>query len=379
MGLLKNLVSFGLDLIPGVSNFKSLVEACRGVDSITGEPLKWWERALCIGGVIVPVAFKSLRYIKKFPKVAKGVIRGIRIEKGAEVAYQSYKAGKLSGQVFVESLLATARAIQNSVSDTADFIRYDDGLGATGLRIGIEVGSTVTAPFIDLTKNTGKNIIYGIGYALGKTNEEMDQSLEKFSDNFSTKYDQAIDKLAGWGFSGRFLGDIGSAFSQVINYYNISNLSQEGLERVQGLQNEAARRYNENRMKQEKSGHPDQYIDNPEKWREHNNERLKFNRALEKAKQKAMKDDLKKNKGKKNPHSIFPSFGEIFGNLIGYFKRLFGNFWWLMKNDIMNYWKNRFGNGDYGFHTCPYGCGRPIPNSFKGCTELLAVFPDYFK
>lgn len=58
------------------------------------------------------------------------------------------------------------------------------------------------------------------------------------------------------------------------------------MERFQGLQNEASRRNNENRMKQEKSGDPDQYIDNPEKWMEHYNERLKFNRALEKAKKK---------------------------------------------------------------------------------------------
>ena len=47
------------------------MEACRGVDSITGESLKWRERALCIDGVIVPVAFKSLRYIKNNQKLQK--------------------------------------------------------------------------------------------------------------------------------------------------------------------------------------------------------------------------------------------------------------------------------------------------------------------
>jgi hypothetical protein len=31
-----------------------------------------------------------------------------------------------------------------------------------------------------------------------------------------------------------------------------------------------------------------------------------------------------------------------------------------------------------GTHICPYGCGRQIPNEFKGCTELLAVHPRYF-
>jgi hypothetical protein len=39
--------------------------------------------------------------------------------------------------------------------------------------------------------------------------------------------------------------------------------------------------------------------------------------------------------------------------------------------------KINLGRG-YGFHTCPYGFGRPKPDAFKGCTELLQAFPDYF-
>ena len=31
-----------------------------------------------------------------------------------------------------------------------------------------------------------------------------------------------------------------------------------------------------------------------------------------------------------------------------------------------------------GEHICPYGCGRYIPDEYKGCTELLAVQPNYF-
>jgi len=30
-------------------------------------------------------------------------------------------------------------------------------------------------------------------------------------------------------------------------------------------------------------------------------------------------------------------------------------------------------------HKCPYGCGRMIPDNYKGCTELLRDYPDYFK
>ena len=31
-----------------------------------------------------------------------------------------------------------------------------------------------------------------------------------------------------------------------------------------------------------------------------------------------------------------------------------------------------------GEHICPYGCGRYIPDEYKGCTELLAARPNYF-
>ena len=29
-------------------------------------------------------------------------------------------------------------------------------------------------------------------------------------------------------------------------------------------------------------------------------------------------------------------------------------------------------------HVCPYGCGRQIPDDFKGCTELLKAIPNFF-
>ena len=31
-----------------------------------------------------------------------------------------------------------------------------------------------------------------------------------------------------------------------------------------------------------------------------------------------------------------------------------------------------------GGHICPYGCGRIIPDEYKGCTELLQERPNYF-
>lgn len=62
-----------------------------------------------------------------------------------------------------------------------------------------------------------------------------------------------------------------------------------------------------------------------------------------------------------------------------YLKRLSYNSLWLLKVNFMNYISNFLGNMEnYGFHTCPYGCGRPIPVAFSGCTELLQAIPDYF-
>ena len=39
----------------------------------------------------------------------------------------------------------------------------------------------------------------------------------------------------------------------------------------------------------------------------------------------------------------------------------------------------RAGGGEGGgSHICPYGCGRQIPDGYKGCTELLQAKPNYF-
>ena len=40
---------------------------------------------------------------------------------------------------------------------------------------------------------------------------------------------------------------------------------------------------------------------------------------------------------------------------------------------------NFLARGGGGEHACPYGCGRKIPDNYKGCTELLKDFPNYFK
>ena len=370
------IASFALDFSP-IGNFKCAVEAITGRNFLTWEKLDSKDRALCVLGIIPEIGPAIAKTIKQTSKLAKFGVKtiklGSKIAKGADIGFsvgEGYGLVKKTGNAF--------RAFQLSISEARDFIRYDDGLGATALRTVFGAGCTALAPIAALVVDSAKLSYYGAGYALGKTREEMDQSLEKMGDAFSTQYDNMIDKLASWGPSGRLLDDIGGSLSVIINYYNLANLSNEGLERVQGLQNEAARRYNKEKKEREGKNESPKDALNPEKWRKNDKEKLKFNRALDKAKKKAIKDDLKKNKDKKPPFN-FPFFGGGFlGGLFAFFHGLLGSFLWITMNNAMNYWKNKFGNGGYGFHTCPYGCGRPIPDSFKGCTELLAAFPDYF-
>ena len=361
-----HILSFIADLSP-IGTFKSAVELITGRDFISQEKLSKKERLLCIVGLI-PVVGKAAQKIavaKNCTKLAKGIFHANRIVKAVNIGNNIKKEGELEIE-FALTVPYTIRGWEDSLCDAADFIKYDNGLVATSLRIAGAVVCSFTAPFVYAVKSVAAISYYSSGYAMGRTKEEMDKYMKKMGDEFSSKYDKALEYLANGGYNARFLGDVGAAFGTVINYYNFASLSDEGFERVQGLQNEAARRYNE---RKKRPGGNEYIKPNQKKWKEDNNERFRFNRGLEKAKQKAIEDDLNKNKDKINN----------LGRLFGFVACLFGCLWWIMKKNFMNYLKNKFGNGDYGFHTCPYGCGRPIPNSFKGCTELLSVFPDYFK
>ena len=81
--------------------------------------------------------------------------------------------------------------------------------------------------------------------------------------------------------------------------------------------------------------------------------------------------EMKKQYAKDNYYSIlFKYDGEI-----------------LRDNETLNYYGIEEGDiiiasetsrGGGGGHICPYGCGRFIPDNYKGCTELLKDFPNYF-
>ena len=45
---------------------------------------------------------------------------------------------------------------------------------------------------------------------------------------------------------------------------------------------------------------------------------------------------------------------------------------------VIHFFKKRIMTYGGGEHICPYGCGRLIPDEYKGCTELLQAKPNYF-
>ena len=50
----------------------------------------------------------------------------------------------------------------------------------------------------------------------------------------------------------------------------------------------------------------------------------------------------------------------------------------LLRPGAIIYFVKKKGLTYSGGHICPYGCGRLIPDEYKGCTELLQAKPNYF-
>ena len=50
----------------------------------------------------------------------------------------------------------------------------------------------------------------------------------------------------------------------------------------------------------------------------------------------------------------------------------------LIPGAIINFVNQKDMKYSCGEHICPYGCGRLIPDEYKGCTELLQAKPNYF-
>ena len=215
----------------------------------------------------------------------------------------------------------------------------------------------------------------------------MDNYLERVDDAIDGVIDKLMSKKEENNFNVVFIGYFGSALSHALDHNCYYHLSKDGLEKIQGINNEAARRYRENKKhnKQNDPNGNNQNIDDKlNNMNKNNKNRYKDKKARDEAIDKIIKNDYNNKNSKEinNNGNNNENFWDILKNgidgIFSYFGNLFFNSWWLLKENFMNYWSNKFGKGNYGFHICPYGCGRPIPNAFYGCSELLSAFPNYF-
>ena len=207
-----HIVSFIEDLSP-VGTFKSAVELITGRDFISQENLSGKERLFCAVGLI-PVVGKAAQKIataKNCTKLAKGIFHANRIVKAVNIGNNIKKEGELEVE-FTLTVPYTIRGWQDSLCDVSDFIKYDNGLVATSLRIADAVVCSFAAPFVYAVKSAVAICYYGSGYGMGRSKEEMDKYLKKMGDEFSTKYDKALEYLANGGYNVRFLGDVRACF-----------------------------------------------------------------------------------------------------------------------------------------------------------------------
>ena len=201
------ILSFAGDLVCGT--VKSIAELVTGKDLITHEPLGYIGVACnIIGAIPILGAFLKVKNIRRCAKFAKGIIKVIRASKKPNEYITAWKKGKLIGKIYGNIIVETALAVKGftqSICEIADYIRYDDGLVAAAIRTIDKAACSVAAPVINATQEVARNTYYYGGRLLGKSDEEMQQSLDKIDDTFSTKYDQIIGKLSTINYSGRFL------------------------------------------------------------------------------------------------------------------------------------------------------------------------------
>jgi hypothetical protein len=390
MSIFGRILSFALDISP-LGNIKSALEGLSGYDTVTFEKLDFADRAMCLVGLIpfgniAKKLLKSAKAVKRFTPVINGASKAselMDIKSDIDEAKDIY--GNLKEHIKKEGGLV--RLAEKNISDAFDFVRYDDGTTASSLRVFGTVSCAIVSPIVNLPKNMAKQVYYGVNSLLGKSDEEIEKSLEDMKQGYEKAKDKLIDKMIDTGLNVRFINDIVSPFKTVFDYYNIASLSPEELERYLAFDREKAYRYKnieKKELEQNKNKEPLEFTD-PARAQQLNNKKLKDKLALDKAKDNLLKESAKKRKNENKNNSknnqgskgwlspygfIFPLFGflgSLFRNTFGILGDIFGNFW-----------NKKFGDGNYGFHVCPYGCGRPIPNSFYGCSELLQAYPNYF-
>ena len=86
------VLSFGLDFVPGVGTAKGVYEGFTGKDSVTGEELNGFDRAMCFVGAI-PLVGNMAKGVTKSKKAVKAISVTSKCAKWADRAY-TIKNGK---------------------------------------------------------------------------------------------------------------------------------------------------------------------------------------------------------------------------------------------------------------------------------------------
>lgn len=385
--LFDQITSLILDFCPLVGTYKGLREAITGVEMITRDPLNPFERVMsAVGAIPFAGAFakgfaKTAITVERISLVSK---RAAQIDTTFTVCNSGYNIYKTYKEIKKKVLIALREA-EDDFCDAIDYVIYDDGLIATSARSVGDIGCTLISPAVDEVKTAAKIPAYGVGTVMGKNKDQIDDYAQRVNDAIDGVMNKFMDNIEKNNFNVVFIGYFASALSHAIDHGCYNHLSKEGLERVQGINNEAARRYKNKSSQKNQNQNYDNLDDILNNMNKRNRERYREHKSVEDAIKKVIKEDQKKNQSQRNNNangnnnSIFPDWLKYFMDpLFAYFSGMLSNLFRRLKYNFMNYWDKRFGQGNFGTHTCPYGCGRPIPNSFYGCSELLAVFPDYF-
>ena len=80
------VLSFGLDFVPGVGTTKGVYEGFAGKDSVTGEELNGFDRAMCFVGAI-PLVGNVVKGVTKSNKAVKAISVTAKGAKWADRAY----------------------------------------------------------------------------------------------------------------------------------------------------------------------------------------------------------------------------------------------------------------------------------------------------
>ena len=297
---------------------------------------------------------------------------------------------------------------ENTFCDVCDFFRYDDGLIANTARlIDNAVGTLVSIP-VELCSLSFKLSFYGAGKAFGVSKQKLDQSLEIVSDYIDDGMDKSMQYLAQKGFNTRFINDViatvlhlmdyssflhtNSALKQLRSIDKIAKLEYKKIIKSSNYQNMQT---NIKRIDKELKALPKE----SDKWKKTKllRERLHYQRTINEQLMKNYRKvsqagkDIKKADFKrkmdainnKQPTLEDSSYRRILlselSKCASHLLNRAYSFFDFAKDTFLDYLSKKTSSGlPYGTHTCPYGCGRPIPDAFPGCIELLHAFPNYF-